>query len=395
MDRSFAHLGIRKEIRELAFSPIREIVKFAENQNEVVPFWFGEPDVSTPDFISKAAKDALDQGDTFYAPNAGIPKLREAIADYMKDLYQTEITFKQITVSVSAMNAIMIAAQALVRQGSKIVVLLPSWPNIPAVQKIMGAKVEGVPIQMKDGKWELNLDHLFETCGSDTSVIVINSPNNPSGWTMSQEEQRAVLDFARNKGIWIVSDEVYARLSFKHRHAPSFCEIMDSSDRVVVVNSFSKSWAMTGWRLGWLTAPVEVSKEFEKLTEYNVAGPPPFIQQAGVVALRDGESFVQESNERYLNALSTFSEWARSENRIEFDKPEATFYAFFRVKDGTDSMNMAKDLLINHNVGLAPGCAFGPQYDSYFRLCFAASLAKLERGLEGISAWLQGPIGKR
>ena len=390
-----AHLGIRKEIRELTFSPIREIVRYAENQNEVVPFWFGEPDVSTPDFISRAAKVALDHGDTFYAPNAGIPKLREAIANYMNDLYQTEITFEQITVSVSAMNAIMIAAQALVQKDSKIVVLLPSWPNIPAVQKIMGARVEGIPIQMNDGKWKLDLNQLFDKCGSDTSVIVINSPNNPSGWTMSTEEQKAVLDFARKKGIWIVSDEVYARLSFNHRHAPSFCEMIDLDDRVVVVNSFSKSWAMTGWRLGWLTAPVEVSREFEKLTEYNVAGPPPFIQQAGVVALRDGEAFIQESNERYLNALSVFSDWASSENRIEFDRPEATFYAFFRVRDGMDSMKMAKDLLLKNNVGLAPGCAFGTQYDSYLRLCFAASLSKLERGLEGISAWLESSIEKK
>ena len=389
------HLGIRKEIRELTFSPIREIVRYAENQNEVVPFWFGEPDVSTPDFISRAAKVALDHGDTFYAPNAGIPKLREAIANYMNDLYQTEITFDQITVSVSAMNAIMIAAQALVQQDSKIVVLLPSWPNIPAVQKIMGARVEGIPIQMNDGKWKLDLNQLFDTCRSDTSVIVINSPNNPSGWTMSTEEQKAVLDFARKKGIWIVSDEVYARLSFNHRHAPSFCEMIDLDDRVVVVNSFSKSWAMTGWRLGWLTAPVEVSREFEKLTEYNVAGPPPFIQQAGVVALRDGEAFIQESNERYLSALSVFSDWASSENRIEFDRPEATFYAFFRVRDGMDSMKMAKDLLMKNNVGLAPGCAFGTQYDSYLRLCFAASLSKLERGLEGISAWLESSIEKK
>ena len=161
-----------------------------------------------------------------------------------------------------------------------------------------------------------------------------------------------------------------------------------------MVNSFSKSWAMTGWRLGWLTAPVEVSREFEKLTEYNVAGPPPFIQQAGVVALRDGEAFIQESNERYLSALSVFSDWASSENRIEFDRPEATFYAFFRVRDGMDSMKMAKDLLLKNNVGLAPGCAFGTQYDSYLRLCFAASLSKLERGLEGISAWLESSIEK-
>jgi aspartate/methionine/tyrosine aminotransferase len=389
-----AHLGVKKEIRELTFSPIREIVRFAENHNEVIPFWFGEPDVSTPEFICKAAKDALDLGDTFYAPNAGIPNLRAALADYMNDLYRTNITFRQITVSISAMNALMITAQALVKQNSKIVVLLPSWPNIPAVQRIMGAQIEGVPIQMKEGKWKLDLTQLFDACSTNTSVIIINSPNNPSGWTMTTEEQRAVLDFARKKGIWVVSDEVYARLSFNNKQAPSFCEIMEEDDRVVVVNSFSKSWAMTGWRLGWLTAPIEVSKEFEKLTEYNVAGPPPFIQQAGVVALKNGESFIQESNLRYQNALTAFSEWAESESRIEFDRPEATFYAFFKVKHATDSMNMAKDLLVKNNVGLAPGCAFGPQYDSYLRLCFASSLPKLQRGLDGISSWLQGPIDK-
>ena len=382
--------GIRQDIEDLPFSPIREIVRSAEDKKDVIPFWFGEPDVSTPEFIRESAKRSLDRGETFYAPNSGQRQLRESISNYMNRLYSTKISTEQITVSVSGMNALMISAQAIVPHGSNVLVLLPSWPNIPAVQKIMGAKIKGVPISMKNGKWELDLDELFDACDSNTSVIVINSPNNPSGWTMSNEEQKTMLDFSRQRGIWIVSDEVYARIYFKSNHAPSFCEIMDQDDRVVIVNSFSKSWAMTGWRLGWITAPAKLEVQFEKLTEYNVAGPPPFIQQAGITALREGEEFIRESNVRYQKALSYFKEWSESQERIEFVAPNAAFYAFFHIRDGKDSLGMAKDLLNSNGVGLAPGCAFGPQYDSYLRLCFATSIPKLEKGLDRLGEWIKG-----
>ena len=379
--------GIRQDIEDLPFSPIREIVRSAEDKKDVIPFWFGEPDVSTPEFIRESAKRSLDRGETFYAPNSGQRQLRESISNYMNRLYSTKISTEQITVSVSGMNALMITAQALVPNGSKVVVLLPSWPNIPAVQRIMGAELEGVPISMIEGKWNLDMNRVFDACDSSTSAIIINSPNNPSGWTMSSEEQKALLEFSRKRGIWIVSDEVYARISFNANHAPSFCEVMEKGDRVIVVNSFSKSWAMTGWRLGWITAPAEIATQLEKLTEYNIAGPPPFIQQAGITALQQGEEFIHESNERYLKALSYFKEWAESQERIEFDAPTAAFYAFFKIRDGNDSLAMAKDLL-KKGVGLAPGRAFGPQFDSYLRLCFASSIPKLEKGLNRLEDWL-------
>ena len=380
-------IGIRQDIEELSFSPIREIVRSAEDLKDVIPFWFGEPDVSTPEFIRDETKKSLDRGETFYAPNSGQRHLRESIADYMNGLYGSRISTEQITVSISGMNAIMLCAQALLPYGSKVVVLLPSWPNIPAVQRIMGAKVEGVPIGMKEGKWCLDMEKVFDACDSKTAAIIINSPNNPSGWTMSNEEQKTLLEFTRKKGIWIVGDEVYARISFNANHAPSFCEVMEEGDRVIIVNSFSKSWAMTGWRLGWITAPANLGVQFEKLNEYNVAGPPPFIQQAGIAALKEGEAFIQESNNRYLNALSHFTEWAKAQERIEFAPPVAAFYAFFKIREGNDSLEMAKDLL-KKGVGLAPGRAFGPQFDSYLRLCFASSIPKLEKGLIRLEDWL-------
>ena len=380
-------IGIRQDIEELPFSPIREIVRSAEELKDVIPFWFGEPDVSTPEFIRNIAKKSLDRGETFYAPNSGQRLLRQTISDYMNGLYGSKISAEQITVTISGMNAVMLCAQALVPYGSKVVVLLPSWPNIPAVQRIMGAKVQGVPINMNDGKWNLDIEQVFDACDSNTSAIVINSPNNPSGWTMSNQEQKTILEFARKKGLWIVSDEVYARISFKNNHAPSFCEVMEKDDRVIIVNSFSKSWAMTGWRLGWITAPAKLGVQFEKLNEYNVAGPPPFIQQAGIAALKEGEAFIHESNNRYLHALSYFTEWAKAQKRIEFDPPTAAFYAFFKIRDANDSLEMAKDLL-KKGVGLAPGRAFGPQFDSYLRLCFASSIPKLEKGLNRLEDWL-------
>ena len=382
-------LGIRKDIFELPFSPIREVARSAVNQEDVVQFWFGEPDVSTPEFIRSAAKLSLDLGETFYAPNSGLFPLRETICDYMNRLYETSICPEQVTVSVSGMNALMISAQTLISYGSKVVVVLPCWPNIPAVQHIIGAEVEGVPLKMKEEGWSLDLDHLFDACDNNTSAIIINSPNNPSGWVMNSDEQKAVLEFARKRGIWIISDEVYARISFNSDHAPSFCEVINDEDLVIIVNSFSKSWAMTGWRLGWITAPATLETQLEKITEYNVAGPPTFIQQGGIIALKEGETFIQENNKRYLKALSLFKEWTDSQERIGFCVPEAAFYAFFKIRDCNDSLSMAKNILKNYGVGLAPGCAFGPQYDSYLRLCYATSIPKLERGLERLDEWLQ------
>ena len=189
----------------------------AEDLKDVIPFWFGEPDVSTPEFIRDIAKKSLDRGETFYAPNSGQRLLRESIADYMNGLYGSRISTEQITVSLSGMSALMLSAQALLPHGSKVVVLLPSWPNIPAVQRIMGAKVEGVPIGMKDGKWNLVMEQVFDACDSNTSAIIINSPHNPSGWTMSHQEQKPMLEFTRKKGIWIVSDAV----SYTHLTLPT------------------------------------------------------------------------------------------------------------------------------------------------------------------------------
>jgi aspartate/methionine/tyrosine aminotransferase len=384
-------LGLRPTIARLPSSKIRAIADAGMGRTDLIPLWFGEPDTPTPPFICDAAARALAAGDTFYQPNAGIHELRATLAEYMNRLYRTRLQPENVIISASAMNALMLVMQALVDPGDLVVTTTPSWPNLPALPGILSGAVRSVPLTPGNAGWRLDLDRLFDACDDRTRVIFLNSPNNPTGWMMSSEQQSEVLAFARQRGIWIVSDEVYARLVYDRRHAPSFLEQAEPDDRVIVVNSFSKTWSMTGWRLGWITAPAALGPAFEMLTEYNIAGPPGFVQRAGIVAVRDGEPLVEEIVARYRAARDLVLERVAAIPRLSLPRPEAAFYAFVRVDGMGDSVAFAKDLLMQTGVGLAPGAAFGNDehpFDDYLRLCFAATLPTLERAFDRLARFM-------
>jgi aspartate aminotransferase len=381
--------GLRAAIEALPASLIREVANAGIGHEDVIPLWFGEPDVPTPKFICDAAAEALAAGDTFYQPNAGILPLREALADYMSRLYGTTLVPDNVIVSASAMNALMLVMQALVDPGDVVVTTTPAWPNLPAVPEILSGAIRPVPLTPGNAGWRLDLDRLLDACDARTKVIFLNSPNNPTGWMMTSEQQREVLAFARQRGIWIVSDEVYGRIVYDRKVAPSFLEISQPEDRVIVVNSFSKNWAMTGWRLGWITAPKGLLETFEKLTEFNIAGPPGFIQRAGVVAVRDGEPFVEQTVARLGQARDLTVERLSSMSGLILPRPDAAFYAFFGVERMSDTVGFARRLVREAGVGLAPGEAFGPGGEGRLRLCFAASLPTLERALDRLEAFMR------
>jgi aspartate/methionine/tyrosine aminotransferase len=381
--------GLRAAIEALPASLIREVANAGIGHEDVIPLWFGEPDVPTPKFICDAAAEALAAGDTFYQPNAGILPLREALADYMSRLYGTTLVPDNVIVSASAMNALMLVMQALVDPGDVVVTTTPAWPNLPAVPEILSGAIRPVPLTPGNAGWRLDLDRLLDACDARTKVIFLNSPNNPTGWMMTSEQQREVLAFARQRGIWIVSDEVYARIVYDRKVAPSFLEISQPEDRVIVVNSFSKNWAMTGWRLGWITAPKGLLETFEKLTEFNIAGPPGFIQRAGVVAVRDGEPFVEQTVARLGQARDLTVERLSSMSGIILPRPDAAFYAFFGVEGMSDTVGFARRLVREAGVGLAPGEAFGPGGEGRLRLCFAASLPTLERAFDRLETFMR------
>ena len=380
----FAALPYRRAIADLPGSKIREVATLGMSSGiaDIIPLWFGEPDVPTPGFINDAASQALADGHTFYTLNRGILELREAISVYMSELHGHAIDTDRITVTASAMNAIAVLMQTLVDRGDNAVLTAPLWPNIAACVGIMEGDARQVALSESESGWQLDLDRLFDAVDDRTRLIFVNSPSNPTGWMMTVDDQRAVLEFCRQRGIWIVADEVYDRIVYDRPYAPSFLDIAEPEDLILRLNSFSKSWCMTGWRLGWITAPAKFGPVLEKMNEYNVANAASMAQHAGIVALRDGEDFVRETVTRYGHARDLVFQRLAGMPRVRLARPEAAFYAFFSVDGMDDSLAFAKQLLTETKVGLAPGSAFGPGGEGHLRLCYAATLATLSEAMD-------------
>ena len=366
----------RPALAEIPGSLIREVSEVGRYMQDVIPLWFGEPDTVTPDFVREAAKLALDEGKTFYAPNPGIPPLREAIASYLQR-NNRPVGTARVAVTASGVNALMLVAQALLSPGDRVVIPTPAWPNMDGIARVMGAEVTDMPLRLMNGIWRADLDELLGAITPETKLLFLNSPGNPTGWTLTAEEQRAILEKCRQTGTWILADDVYERLYFAGDAAPSFLEIADEQDRVVSVNSFSKSWAMTGWRLGWIVAPPALMDAIGKLNEFNMSSAPTFIQHAGVVALDQGDAFIAETRARYLKARDIAHAALSAVPGITAPRPDGAMYLFLKVEGCTDSLALAKSLLHSARVGIAPGAAFGAGGEGHLRLCFAQSEARI------------------
>ena len=287
----------RSAIRALRGSRIREVSNAGLGLPDVLPFWFGESDRVTPAFIRDAASAALARGATFYTHNLGIPPLRAAIAAYVTRLHGAT-PVDNVVVTSAGVNALMLAAQLILGPGDRAVAVTPLWPNVVEIPKILGAVVETVSLAFGADGWTLDVDRLLAALTPKTRLLIVNSPNNPTGWVMSREQQRTVLAHCRRHGIWVIADEVYERLYFGDGGdasdvAPSFLDVAERDERVICVNSFSKSWLMTGWRLGWMTLPSTLVGDLGKLIEYNTSCAPSFVQEAGIVAVSEGEAFTR------------------------------------------------------------------------------------------------------
>jgi len=387
---SAATLTARPAVLELRPSRIREVANAAMGRADVLPFWFGEPDEITPQFIRQAAIDSLNAGETFYSQNLGLPALRTAIAAYLSRLHGATDS-EQVAVTSSGLSALQLATQALVGAGDRVVEVTPLWPNLVEIPKILGARVECVPLQWRSGRWQLDLDRLLGALTPDTRALFLNSPNNPTGWTISRAEQTSVLEHCRKHGIWLIADDAYERLHYDDAApvAPSFLEIASDQDRIVSTNTFSKTWLMTGWRLGWLRAPQALIAQMPKLIEYNTSCAPVFVQRAGIVAIERGEPVVARTRTRFHRARDFLVGQLRGVPGIEVALPAGAMYAFFQVAGVRDSLALCKHLVTVTGLGLAPGVAFGPEGEGFVRWCFAASeerlaegIARLRKGLE-------------
>jgi len=379
-------------IAGLPETAISDVAMTVFGEPDVVPLWFGESDLVTPDFVRDAAADGLRGGETFYTWQRGVPELRAALSTYTERLYGIECGPDRISVTTGGMQAILLVCQLLLDPGDNVVIVSPIWPNITSAVKLVRGEPKYVPLdRTADGGWTLDLQRLFDAVDDRTRAIFVNSPGNPTGWQMTGEEQRAVLDFASKKGLWVMADEVYARLTYARRAdgrqvAPSFLEQARPDDPLFVLNSFSKPWAMTGWRIGWLTHPAQLGEQFAKLVQINTSGLPAFLQRGAIAALDKGDDFIAQLVERCHAGRELVFQRLSGLSKVTLARPEAAFYAFFSVDGVSDTLSFCKKLAKEYKVGLAPGEAFGPGGQGNIRLCFASSAERLSRGLDRIEA---------
>jgi aspartate/methionine/tyrosine aminotransferase len=387
---------IRTTILDLPASRIREVANAGLGRSDVLKFWFGEGDQVTPAFIRAAATAALDAGETFYNHNLGLIELREALAQYCTRLHRPAVPIapERIAATSAGVHALSLIDQALIDPGDRVVIVTPVWPNLTSMPRIMSANVVRVPLECHAGVWSLDLQRLLDAASPATRMVLVNSPNNPTGWTLPQRDWDALLAHCRQHGIWLVSDDAYERLVFEpgltiDGHAPGVLAQLDDEDRVISANTFSKTWTMTGWRLGWMVAPRSFVAQIGKVIEFNTSCAPSFVQRAGIVAIRDGDALIAQTVARLHASRDLLARELAALPGVEVAPPPGAMYLFFRIAGRSeDSLAFAKRLVAESGLGIAPGVAFGPEGEGYLRWCFAASDDLLRQGVERLRAFL-------
>lgn len=377
---------LRPEAADAPASGIVEVANRGRGKPGMIPLWVGEGDLPTPAFIADAATRSLAAGETFYTWQRGIPDLRQALARYHDRHYGAGHDPERFFVTGSGMQAVQIAMRMVSGPGDEVIVPTPAWPNFAAAIEVGGARAVAVPMDFGDNGVSLDLERLSAAVTPRTRALAINSPANPTGWTATKDELAAILALARQHGLWIIADEIYGR--FVHdgsTRAPSFKDVMDPEDKIMFVQTFSKNWAMTGWRVGWLEAPAALGQVVENMIQYSTSGSPVFVQRAAIAALDQGESFVEHQIARARQGRDVVVSGLRATGRIRTAAPVGAFYYFFRIDGVTDSRAFALRMVDEANVGLAPGSAFGEAGRAGIRMCFARRADDLEEAVRRLS----------
>jgi aspartate/methionine/tyrosine aminotransferase len=379
---------LRKAATDAPESGIVAVMNHGRMKEGIIPLWAGEGDLPSPHFIRQAGIAALENGETFYTWQRGIPELRDALARYHTRHFNTAFSADQFLVTGSGMQSIQLAIQAIAGSGDEVMYLSPAWPNFAAAAGIAGARPVAIDLDFGDNGWSFDPSKLDAALTSATKAIFVNSPSNPTGWTADIETLTHILAFARTHGLWVVADEIYSLFHFNGQRAASFFDVMDPDDRIIFVNSFSKNWAMTGWRVGWLTVHPSLVPVFENLIQYSTSGVAQFMQRAAVVGLDHGDEFIAMQVERAQQARDILCTALLETGRVRLSPPDGAFYLFFAVDGIKDSMKAALAIVDEANVGLAPGTAFGMPAGGFFRVCFNRKLDDISLAATRLSKWI-------
>ncbi len=365
------------------------VINYGQLVPGIIPLWTGEGDRPTPDFISDAAALGLSNGETFYTWQRGIPQLRQALSNYHRRVYGKEISSENFFVTGSGMQSIQIAAQALAGKGDEVIVPTPVWPNISAALNIMGAMPRHVPLDFSNNGWSLDVEKLAGAINHRTRAIFVNSPGNPTGWIADRACLIEILALARKHGLWIIADEIYNRFVYRGERACSFYDIAEPQDRIFYVNTFSKNWAMTGWRVGWISAPAELGRVLENLIQNSTSGVAAFMQRGAISALENGDEFLASQIMTARASRDVLVAALMSTGKVECAIPEGAFYLFFRIAKQKDATALALRLIDEAKVGLAPGGTFGPGGEGFLRACFLRNTDEIRQAADRLVKWLE------
>ncbi len=388
--RSSSHFltALHPQARAPLESGIVEIASYGRGRQGLIPLWVGEGDLPTPDFIVSAAKASLDRGETFYTWQRGIPELREALARYMRRVYGGDFSPENFFVTIGGMQAVDIAFRLVAGPGDEVITPTPAWPNTAGVIAMLGATCVSVPLD--DGaRWSLDIERMARAVTPATRAIAFNSPANPTGYVATRDELAALLNLARRHDLWIVADEIYGRLTYNGERAPSFHDIMAADDKILFVQTLSKNWAMTGWRIGWLEAPPALGPAIENLIQHMSSGVPSFSQWGAIAALDEGEAFLASQIAQMRRNRDRMTQVLSATGRVRFAMPEAAFYLFCAIEGHADSRALALRLVDEAGVGVAPGSAFGKGGEGFIRLCFARSSGDIDEAARRLAQWLR------
>ncbi|WP_373502371.1 pyridoxal phosphate-dependent aminotransferase [Aestuariivirga sp.] len=358
----------------------------------VIPLWAGEGNLPTPEIFARPATEALLNGETFYTWQRGIPELRDALARYHQRTFGRVFSPENFFVTSGGMQSIQTIVQMVAGEGDEILIPTPAWPNYGGALRILGSRPVEVPMDFRNGRWILDLDRLFDTITPRTRAISLNSPSNPVGWTATLDELKAIRDECRKRGLWILGDEVYSRFYYGERgetRAPSFLDICDDEEQVLLANTFSKNWAMTGWRVGWLQAPKALGPAIERIIQVNSSGTPAFLQRGCVAALDHGDAFLAEQVAKARGNRDLVVRMLGDMPGVRFEVPKGAFYLFFALEGMTDGDLTVRRIIDEAKVGFAPGSTFGQGGEGYLRMCYLRDPAKIEEALTRFGDWLK------
>lgn len=378
----------RDVVKNLTPNAGAELLSYARTKSDVITLAQGEGSLPTPDFIIDGAAKAMKEGKTFYGPVLGQCELRQEIANYYVKHYEINLPTNRIFVTGSGTTAMHLALTAVLNEGDEVVAVTPIWKNLLGAVEIAQGVVKDVPLEDKGGEWSLDLDRLFDSVTSKTQALLIVSPSNPTGWVMPASDVKRVLDFARERDIWIISDEVYTRTTFDAPRAPSFLDYADEDDKLFVVNSFSKMWAMTGWRMGWLVGPARSEDIIRNIAIYDNMGPCTFSQFGAIEALRHGEDFIAMQRQMWKDNRDYAVKRLSSNNRIHLNVPQATFYGFVRIEGENNCIDLCRRLIDEEALALSPGISFGKSCQGYVRICFGVDRDILDQAIDRLESFV-------